>query len=75
MPWDWFIIDLSYVLVLIGGAMIFRARGTTVGGWMAFGALATFIGVFLFTFTWQAQVAFAQASQGMDAVSTLSSTC
>lgn len=74
MPWDWFIIDLSYVLVLVGGAMVFRARNVGVGTWMAFGALSTFVGVILFTFTYQAQVAFAAAGTA-DAVEMLRSRC
>lgn len=62
VPWDWFIMDLSYVLLLIGGAMVFRARNVGVGTWMAYGALATFVGVILFTFTFHAQAAFAAAA-------------
>lgn len=75
MPWDWFIVDLSYVLVLIGGAMVFRARNVGVGTWMAFGMLSTFIGVVLFTYTYQAQVAFAEASAAKDAVGMLVTQC
>lgn len=75
MPWDWFIVDLSYVLVLIGGAMVFRAKNAGVGTWMAFGALSTFVGVILFTFTYQAQVAFAAAADSTDAVGMLVAGC
>ena len=63
VPWDWFVVDLSYVLVLVGGGMIFRAKGVGVGTWMAFGLMSSVIGAFLFYFTYDAQVAF-QASQG-----------
>lgn len=75
MPWDWFIVDLSYVLVLVGGGMVFRAKNVGVGTWMAFGALSTFVGVILFTFTYQAQVAFAATAQASDAVGMLTSRC
>ena len=67
--------DLSYVLVLIGGSMVFRAKNVGVGTWMAFGMLSTFVGVILFTFTYQAQVAFAAASASADAVGMLSQRC
>lgn len=73
VPWDWFIMDLSYVLLLLGGAMVFRARNATVGTWMAYGGLATFVGVILFTFTFQAQTAFAAAAP-QDAVSLFAAT-
>ena len=75
VPWDWFIIDLSYVLVLVGGGMVFRAKGVGVGTWMAFGMLSTFVGVILFTFTYQAQVAFAASVEMTDHVSSLMASC
>jgi hypothetical protein len=75
VPWDWFIIDLSYVLVLIGGSMVFRAKNSGVGTWMAFGALSTFVGVILFTFTYQAQTAFAASAQAGDAIGMLAERC
>ena len=75
MPWDWFIIDLSYVLVLIGGAMIFRTRRTSIGSWVAFGMLATFIGTILLWETWNAQMLFATASASSDAITQLKSAC
>lgn len=68
VPWDWFIVDLSYVLVLVGGGMVLRARNTALPTWMAFGMLSTFVGTILFYFTYDAQVAFQQAQGGVSAV-------
>lgn len=68
MPWDWFVVDTSYVLVLIGGAMVFRARQVHLGTWMAFGFLSATVGALLFYFTYDAQVAFSQAQGGVSAV-------
>lgn len=65
--------DLSYVLILIGGGMVLRARNAGPGTWIAFGGLATFVGVILFTFTFQAQTAFA-ASTPQDAISLFATT-
>lgn len=74
MPWDWFIMDLSYVLVLIGGGMVFRARNASVPTWMLFAAISTFVGVILFTFTFQANAAYAASATG-DVVGMMASTC
>lgn len=65
VPWDWFIIDISYVLVLVGGGMIFRVRSVSVGTWMLFGFISTVIGGLLFYFTWDAQMAFKEAEGGV----------
>lgn len=75
VPWDWFVMDLSYVLVLIGGSMVFRARNAGVGTWMAFGMLSTFVGVILFTFTYQAQAAFAASAETADAIGMMVASC
>lgn len=68
--WDWFVIDLSYVLVLVGGSLVFRARGAGVMTWMCFGSLSVFVGTVLFFYTWDAQQALAAAT-GTDAVGLL----
>lgn len=75
MPWDWFVIDMAYVLVLLGGGMVFRARNASVPTWMAFGGLATFVGVILFAYTYDAQASFAAASQGVSAAQMVQNQC
>lgn len=65
VPWDWFIVDLSYVLVLLGGAMTFRAMRVSMATWMTFGALSALVGGFLMYFTWDAQLAFQEAQGGV----------
>jgi len=75
VPWDWFIIDTSYVLVLIGGAMIFRSKRTSLTAWVAFGAFATFVGTILAYETVAANTAFAAASAASDAVAQLKASC
>lgn len=66
--------DLSYVLVLLGGAMVFRAKNASVPTWMLFGAVSTFVGVILFTFTFQANAAYAASATG-DVVAVMASKC
>lgn len=74
MPWDWFILDMAYVLVLLGGGIIFRSKSVGVGAWMAFGLLSASVGAFLFAGTYGAQQAFA-ASATQDVVVALSGSC
>lgn len=75
MPWDWFIIDMSYIMVLLGGSLVFRAKDVSLTTWMLFGMLSTFVGTILMVYTWQAQVAFAAASAQQDVVAVLSLRC
>lgn len=75
VPWDWFIIDMSYVLVLVGGGMIFRVKNASVGTWMLFGMIATFVGTFLFYFTWDANQAFQAAAAQGDPIQSLTVNC
>ena len=65
VPWDWFIIDLSYVLVLVGGGMIFRVKTVGTATWMMFGMMSAVVGGLLFYLTWDAQVAFQEAQGGV----------
>lgn len=75
VPWDWLVIDVAYVMDMLGGAMVFRARGASVPTWMAFGALATFVGVILFASTYAAQASFAAASEGATAAQMVQGNC
>lgn len=74
VTWDWFILDFAYVLVLISGALVLRARGSGPGTWLSFGLLSTCVGAFLFHFTWKAQTAFATVSSASP-TSMLMSAC
>lgn len=66
VAWDWLMLDLAYVLVLVGGAMTLRAKGSVLSTWVWFGLLSAAVGAFLFTVTWMAvpAAASAPASQG-----------
>lgn len=70
--WDWFVLDFAYLLVLIGGSMVLRARMAMPLTWVAFGALSIAVGGFLFTATYASQVAVAAASTAdpMSAITT-----
>ena len=57
--WDWFVLDVSYLLVLVGGSLVLRAKTAGVGTWVAFGTLSIAVGAFLFAATYGAQVATA----------------
>ena len=56
VAWDWFILDISYVLLLVGGGGILRARSASFLTWIWFGMLAASVGGFLFAATWVYQV-------------------
>lgn len=67
--WDWFVLDVSYLLVLVGGSLVLRARMAGAPTWVAFGSLGVLVGAFLFAATYGAQVAVAQAApSAMDVV-------
>jgi hypothetical protein len=68
VPWDWFVIDVSYVLVLVGGGMIFRARQPGVFTWIGFAFLSTLIGAFLLFLTYDAQAAFAAGASDANSI-------
>lgn len=55
VAWDWLILDLSYILVLVGGAAVLRARGVGIVTLVWFGVLATAVGGFLFAATYSFQ--------------------
>lgn len=74
VPWDWFILDFAFVLVLLGGALIFRAKGSEIATWVSFGLLSTCVGAFLFYFTWEAQTALG-SSATMQSAATLLASC
>ena len=56
VAWDWLILDIAYVLVLVGGGSVLRARGAILVTWVWFGLLAAAVGGFLFAATWAFQV-------------------
>jgi hypothetical protein len=62
VPWDWFVLDVSYVMILVGGGMTLRARTVSPLTWLAFFTLSVCVGGFLFAATWQANAGFAADS-------------
>lgn len=72
--WDWFVLDVSYLLVLVGGTLVLRARTAGVGTWVGFGTLSILVGAFLFAATYGAQVALAQDAT-MTPMAALTSSC
>ena len=75
MAWDWIILDVAYVMVLVGGAMVLRVRGSSVFTWIAFGTLSTTVGAFLFTFTYVLQTAYAQGADVETPVTAMLAAC
>ena len=71
MAWDWFVLDIAYVLVLVGGAVVLRSRNSTLLTWVFFGLLSVSVGGFLFASTYVFQTA--QAASTQDAVAMLNS--
>lgn len=68
VPWDLFVLDVSYVLVLLGGAMVFRARSSPPVVWVWFGMLSVMVGGALFYATYSVQAAAAEAAANTAAV-------
>lgn len=62
VAWDWLVLDVSYVLILVGGAMVLRARRSALVAWVWFGLLSVAVGAFLFAATWATGPAYAAAA-------------
>lgn len=71
VAWDWLVLDVSYVLILIGGGMVLRARRSTLLTWVWFGLLSASVGGFLFAATWVTGPAAAAANVEMTAETVL----
>lgn len=52
VAWDWLVLDISYVLVLVGGGIVLRARTASLATWVLFGMLSVVVGGFLFSATY-----------------------
>lgn len=71
VAWDWFVLDISYVLILVGGGGVLRARSASLLTWIWFGMLAASVGGFLFAATWTFQVSAPGATPGASTVAAL----
>ena len=52
LAWDWLVLDISYVLVLVGGGIVLRSRNSSLAAWLFFGMLSVAVGGFLFSVTY-----------------------
>lgn len=75
MPWDWLVLDVAYVLVLLGGSLVLRARAASPAVWVCFGVLSVAVGGFLFAGTHSAQSGFVEATRSMGAATYLAASC
>jgi hypothetical protein len=62
--WNLFVLDVAYVLVVLGAGLVFRAKGSPLLVWMSFGLFSAIVGGVLFWGTYAAQTAAAAASSG-----------
>ena len=62
--WNLFVLDVAYVLVVMGAGLVFRARSSPLGVWVGFGVLSSVVGGFLFWGTYTAQAAVAASVDG-----------
>lgn len=74
LAWDWFVLDVAYVLVLVVGSMVLRAKLAMPVTWLAFGLLSVCVGAFLFYSTYHVQALAAGPETG-GAMAALTSTC
>lgn len=75
VAWDWLVLDVSYVVVLIGGSMVLRARSSSLLTWIGFGALSVAVGAFLLSATWLVGVGGTASAASADAPAALLSGC
>lgn len=73
--WDWLVLDVSYVLILVGGGMVLRARRSSLLAWVWFGLLSASVGAFLFAATWALGPAMAAAETTTDNAVALMQNC
>lgn len=75
VAWNWLTLDVAYVLVLVGGAMVLRARRTILHTWVLFGVLSALVGGILFAMTYATGFASATAPPSTDSAITLLENC
>ena len=66
--WQWATLDIAYVLVLMGGSLVLRARCASAFAWAGFGSLSVGVGGFLFWATLRAETAVAAAAPTAEAL-------
>lgn len=71
LAWDWLVLDVAYVLVLVGGAMTLRLKLAGLGTWLLFGLLSIVVGGFLFGWTYVTQAAAVEITQQMNTTTLL----
>ena len=74
MAWDWFVMDIAYVMVLVGGGMVLRAKLAMPITWLLFGMLSVAVGGFLGAGTYLAPTTLAPPDDG-GALKALTTTC
>lgn len=73
LAWDWFVLDVAYGLLLLGGSLILRTRNAMPVTWVLFGLVASVVGAFLLLETYSVQMAAASAPAS--AMSALTRAC
>ncbi len=75
VPWDWLVLDLAYVLVLLGGSLMLRARCASPPVWLAFGVLSACVGAFLLHETTTANQAYLDGQAAASPLAMMASGC
>lgn len=57
-PWEWFILDVAFVMALLGGSLVLQAKRSLPATWVAYGLLSAIVGGLLMAATYQAQAAY-----------------
>lgn len=60
-PWEWFILDVAFVMALLGGSLVLRAKRSLPAAWVTFGVLSVSVGGLLMAATYQAQADYGAA--------------
>lgn len=71
VAWDWMVLDVSYVLALVGGGIVLRARCARPTTWVLFGFLSICVGAFLLATTYGTQSAMAAVTANTSAAQML----
>lgn len=73
VAWDWMVLDVAYVLVLVGGGIVLRARLARPLTWLIFGCLSVTVGGFLLAATYGTQTQMTDLSRESTTVQMLAS--
>lgn len=71
VAWDWIVLDIAFVMLLIGSAVILRTRNSAPSTWITYGVTSALVGSFLMRATFETQRAMAAMGEGVQGAAML----